>query len=243
MTRRTRSWYSPTARSSRPGSRRALLATSTSPSRATTPNGTLDPSFGHGGIVTTDLGTFDDSIADIALQPDGKIVAVGAAFENAALARYLPDGRLDPTFGNAGTVIGGLGLDQFNGIAVTPGGTILLAGTGGGDPIVASYGPTGKLNLGFGILGVAQAALGAGGSGDDLVVKADGDIVLVGTADTATGDMALVRFKPDGTVAASLTADVSGFSDIGHALAIDAQGRIVAAGTAGEQFGLLRAIL
>ena len=207
------------------------------------PDGTLDSSFGHGGIVTTDLGTFDDSIADIALQPDGKIVAVGAVFESAALARYLPDGRLDPTFGNAGTVIGGLGLDQFNGIAVTPGGTILLAGGGGGDAIIASYGPTGKLNLGFGTLGVAQADLSAGSSGDDLVVKADGDIVLVGTADTATGDMALVRFKPDGTVAASLTADVSGFSDFGHALAIDAQGRIVAAGTAGGQFGLLRANL
>lgn len=144
-------------------------------------------------------------------------------------------------------MIGGLGTDQFNGIAVTPGGTILLAGTGGGskgtDPIVASYGPTGKLNLGFGTLGVAQADLSAGGddSGDDLVVKADGDIVLVGSAASATGsDMALVRFKPDGTLDTTLTADLSGFSDFGHALAIDSQGRIVAAGSAGGQFGLLR---
>jgi isoaspartyl peptidase/L-asparaginase-like protein (Ntn-hydrolase superfamily) len=55
--------------------------------------------------------------------------------------------------------------------------------------------------------------------------------------------MALVRYRPDGTVAASLTADVSGFSDFGHALAIDAQGRIVAAGSAGGQLGLLRANL
>ena len=250
MTPRTRSRSSPTARSSWPGSRRPLRATSTSGSRATTPTARSTPASAANGIVTTDLGTFDDSIADIALQPDGKIVAVGAAFENAALARYLPDGQLDPTFGNAGTVIGGLGTDQFNGIAVTPGGTILLAGTGGGpngtDPIVASYGPTGKLNLGFGTLGVAQADLSAGGddSGDDLVVKADGDIVLVGSAASATGsDMALVRFKPDGTLDTSMTADLSGFSDFGHALAIDAQGRIVAAGTAGGQFGLLRANL
>jgi isoaspartyl peptidase/L-asparaginase-like protein (Ntn-hydrolase superfamily) len=54
--------------------------------------------------------------------------------------------------------------------------------------------------------------------------------------------MALVRFKHDGTLDTSLTADISGFGDFGHALAIDSQGRIVAAGSAGG-FALMRAFL
>jgi hypothetical protein len=77
-----------------------------------------------------------------------------------------------------------------------------------------------------------------------LVLDASGDIIVVGTATSATvTDMALVRFKPDGTVAASLTTDFHGTGDFGHALAIDAQGRIVAAGTTGDQFALMRASL
>jgi hypothetical protein len=52
--------------------------------------------------------------------------------------------------------------------------------------------------------------------------------------------MALIRFKPDGTLDTFLTADFGGFGDFGYALAIDSQGRIVAAGTA---FELMRAFL
>jgi isoaspartyl peptidase/L-asparaginase-like protein (Ntn-hydrolase superfamily) len=55
--------------------------------------------------------------------------------------------------------------------------------------------------------------------------------------------MALVRFTPNGRLDTSVIADLSGFGDFGHALAIDSQGRIVAAGSAGGQFGLMRAFL
>lgn len=55
--------------------------------------------------------------------------------------------------------------------------------------------------------------------------------------------MALVRYRPDGTVAASLTTDFNGTGDFGHALAIDPQGRIVSAGTSGDEFALMRANL
>jgi uncharacterized delta-60 repeat protein len=213
------------------------------------PDGTLDHSFGGGdGIVTTDLGTFGDGITDIALQPDGKIVAVGATDQDAALARYLPDGTLDPTFGSGGTVVGGIGTNEVRGIAIAPDGTILVAGSRGGpkglDVIVASYSPNGSLNTGFGQGGVAQADLSGGTDlGDDLVVKSNGDIVLVGSASSNTvSDRALVRFKADGTLDTLLAADLSGFGDFGHALAIDSQGRIVAAGSAGG-FALMRALL
>src|SRR6266566_6132870 len=75
------------------------------------PNGSLDTSFGDGGIVTT---TFPEGsyAFDVALQADGKIIAAGTVFvdfipgdqsdTDFALARYNPDGTPDATFGNGG---------------------------------------------------------------------------------------------------------------------------------------------
>src|SRR5207245_943210 len=77
------------------------------------PDGSLDPSFGSGGRVLTDFGGYDEASA-LALQSDGKIVVagfsdvVGFGF---ALARYNPDGSLDPSFGSGGRVLtGGVAL-------------------------------------------------------------------------------------------------------------------------------------
>src|SRR5262245_10354339 len=76
--------------------------------------GDLDPSFGSGGAVTTTgFGTSAvgaSAVASaVALQPDGKIVAVGFSQTPATqplftLERYNTDGSLDPTFGTGGTV-------------------------------------------------------------------------------------------------------------------------------------------
>ena len=75
------------------------------------PNGSLDTSFGNGGIVTT---TFPEGsyAFDVALQADGKIIAAGTVFvdfnpgeysdTDFALARYNPDGTPDATFGSGG---------------------------------------------------------------------------------------------------------------------------------------------
>jgi uncharacterized delta-60 repeat protein len=213
-------------------------------------NGTLDKSFDGDGIVITDLGTNDDAATAIAIQPDGKIVLAGlTGDQDIGLARYLPSGKLDPTFNAGGTVVSNIGTNIANGVAITPGGTILVAGSKGGpkgdlDPYVASYGPNGRLNMGFGSFGVAQAHLSDGtDSGDDLTLDANGNIVLVGSASNATSDMALVRFKPDGTVDKTLTVDFHNTGDFGHALAIDPQGRIIAAGSSAGQFALMRANL
>jgi uncharacterized delta-60 repeat protein len=206
------------------------------------PDGALDHSFGSNGIVTTDLGTEDDRATDIALQPDGKIIAVGNTLLGTGLVRYLPDGTPDPTFGDGGGKAVSDIHTEINGVALTPAGTILIAGTRGGDIAVASYSPNGNLNLGFGQAGVAQADIGGPfDSGENLVLDSLGDIVVVGRATSATVyDMALARFRPDGTFDTSLAADFHGFGDEGYALAIDPQGRIVAAGTA---FEIMRANL
>src|SRR5213076_1055916 len=78
------------------------------------PDGSLDPSFGTGGIVSTDLGAAGQGNA-AAVQPDGRIVVVGqstsGAITTTVLVRYNPDGTLDPSFGSGGIVSIDLGAN------------------------------------------------------------------------------------------------------------------------------------
>jgi uncharacterized delta-60 repeat protein len=79
-------------------------------------DGTLDTTFGTGGIVTTRFslpngGSESGYFATVVLQPDGKIVAAGynyvptnAQFDDPIMARYNADGSLDTTFGDGGKV-------------------------------------------------------------------------------------------------------------------------------------------
>jgi uncharacterized delta-60 repeat protein len=73
-------------------------------------NGTLDSTFGDGGFAVTDVGGVGgDSIAwNGLLQPDGKVVAIGAytdSFDHFAVIRYLPNGLIDLGFGAQGKVV------------------------------------------------------------------------------------------------------------------------------------------
>jgi len=103
------------------------------------PNGQLDASFGTGGRVFTDFGGFEEA-RDIALQPDGRIVAAGFTQRNGdpkstnfAVARYLATGELDASFGSGGLVITDFfgEPDSANAVAIQPAGGIVLAGVAG----------------------------------------------------------------------------------------------------------------
>src|SRR5690349_16772477 len=68
--------------------------------------GGLDPSFGGDGIVTRNLVTTEGAVTnDTAVQADGKIVAVGNAGGDMFVARFTPDGALDPSFGAGGGMV------------------------------------------------------------------------------------------------------------------------------------------
>ena len=72
------------------------------------PDGSLDASFGSNGTVTTAIGSGEDRGYAVAIQADGKIVVTGRSHNGTdydfAAARYNPDGSLDASFGNGGTV-------------------------------------------------------------------------------------------------------------------------------------------
>lgn len=98
-------------------------------------DGTRDPTFGQGGIVTTDFGA-NSAAYGLVLQPDGRLVAAGYArqtgsVEKFALARYETDGDLDPSFGGDGKVmtpIGSYGGYAWD-LARQPDGKLVAAGS------------------------------------------------------------------------------------------------------------------
>src|SRR5262249_4904166 len=94
------------------------------------PSGSLDPSFGSGGRVTTTIpyspGSFDPKMG-MALQADGKILLVGAT----TLARFNADGTLDTSFGAGGQAtvpFNQSGLDTAQDVAVQADGKIVVVG-------------------------------------------------------------------------------------------------------------------
>jgi uncharacterized delta-60 repeat protein len=219
-------------------------------------DGSLDDNFGSHGVVNTDLGSENDAATGLAIQSDGKIVLAGVTGptgEDVGLARYLPNGTLDPTFGNLGTSVTkiGFGVD-VHGVGVEPGGEILVAGSTfsttsqSRDFLLAGFRNDGTLSLGFGHFGFVTTDFGHGDDfAQNLLVDANGEVVLVGRAGSDTiEDLALAAYKPDGSPAdfgrgGVFTVDFHGRGDFGQDLAIDAQNRIIAVGgTTGGDSGL-----
>jgi uncharacterized delta-60 repeat protein len=167
--------------------------------------GDLDPSFGTDGRVTTSFpgGSLGNAVA---IQPDQKIVAVGAApgpLGNGAfaVARYETDGTLDPTFsadGRLTTVIGG-GGDEARSVAIQSDGKIVVVGTQDLQWIVVvRYLADGRRDRTFGLHGVVRTSLARTGFdiGYDVAIQPNGRIVVAGVA--GTGDFVVLRYRQGG---------------------------------------------
>ena len=103
------------------------------------PGGSLDTTFGSAGVVTTHIGSGNDSISSAVIQPDGKIVAAGHSDNGSnndfALVRYNPNGSLDTTFGGGdgkATVDFGSSNDYANGMALDGQGRAVVVGESDG---------------------------------------------------------------------------------------------------------------
>ena len=209
--------------------------------------GDLDPTFSGDGKQTTDFG----GAKGVAIQADGKIVAVGLAGgrNDFALARYNPNGTLDPSFSGNGRQRTDFGSrDRANGVAIQADGKIVAVGVGGGgDFAVARYNPNGSLDPSFSGNGRQRTNFMGFDEANGVAIQADGRIVAVGVAGGgATGDdFALARYNPNGSLDPSFsgdgkqTTDFYGFAnDEADAVALQANGRIVAVGgVTFEEFG------
>lgn len=209
-------------------------------------NGALDPSFGNGGIVFTPLSLSEEAGA-IIIQNDGKIVLGGGSNNAFLLARYNPNGSLDASFGSDGLVFTDLpgGQETINGLALLPDGKIVAVGTvrsfgmSGDDFALARYHTDGSLDMSFGVGGtVITDFLMSTDRARALLIQPDGKLIAGGVSSINMMGFALVRYQPDGSLDASFgnggfaQADFLNaiFEEI-HALALQADGRIVAAGS------------
>jgi uncharacterized delta-60 repeat protein len=212
--------------------------------------GDLDTSFGGDGKVTENFTSGDDTGFAAAIQADGKIVAAGtAAFREFALARYNADGTLDTTFGGDGKVTTNFTSrdDAASGVAVQPSdGMIVAAGTAGnsGAFALARYNIDGTLDTGFSSDGKLTTNFTSGPDvAFGVAIQGDGKIVAAGLAGSDVWKLGLARYMADGSLDTSFGGDgkvTAGFPS-GNAyafgVAVQGDGRIVAAGVASGQGG------
>lgn len=213
-------------------------------------NGSLDPTFGTGGVATTEIGGDRDVITGLAIQPDGKIIAVGSSrcghyCSKFALARYTSYGSLDSTFGSGGTVTTAIqGSDAAAAVARQHDGKIVVAGTSSrilGAPsfAVARFTDEGSLDTTFGGDGMVTTLVGTASEAAGLAIRGDGKIVVGGDGGSPTKlEFAVVRYRQNGSVDRSFgakgttTTSVDRGQTYAYALAQQRDGRIVMSGRA-----------
>ncbi len=222
-------------------------------------DGTLDPTFGYNGVFNDVITKVGDSAYALAIQPDGKILFGGdsGVNEEAFVGRLNSDGTLDAGFGatlgwmNGYYKVNYSGSPEINGntmfgaLALQPDGKIVLA--------VNVFAYLTNENIGVAVLrrnsdGTADSTFGNGGAvfvkagghyAKALAIQQDGRIVLAGyTYDAVDGtdDMLIMRFNIDGALDRTFGTGgriIEDFSrrDILNALAVQPDGKIVAAGS------------
>lgn len=227
-------------------------------------DGTLDSSFGSGGRVRTDFPGLAAVPSSVVIQPNGKIVVAGGAFPlftflgNFEVVRYNPNGSLDTSFGNGGIVTTNFPEGSYaSSVALQADGKIIAAGTVFVDFIIGEASNTDFALARYNTDGTPDTSFGNGGQvstdffgmEDDafsVLIQPDGKIVAVGSANNPATyyDFAAVRYLSNGTVdttfgvAGKVSNDfgVAGF-DRAQSAALQADGRIVAAGFAISQNG------
>lgn len=219
-----------------------------------TTTGALDASFGTGGLVQQAFGDASNAHA-VAIAADGSILVGGyvvRATDGTAsgflVARFRPDGRLDTTFGTGGRVIvasGGGYTNYAHKLLVQSDGKIVVVGSRVKNPdadfMMVRLNANGALDTGFGSGGIVTTEFGGRSpvSREEAsagVLQADGKIVLGGSSE---GKFALARYLTNGGLdttfgsggKVSFAVGDAADDDI-KALAIDVDGRIVAAGIA-----------
>lgn len=216
-------------------------------------NGSLDLTFNGTGIRSEDLGGDNGSLA-VAIQPDGKIVAVGYMFSantesyDFAILRYTTAGALDNTFSGDGkqSIAFGVGrLDEGRQVAIQPDGKIVVTGKSCESDYtnchfaLARLHANGSLDTSFNNTGKQITSFGASEAPRGMALQNDGKIVLAGLKDTGTTKyFALARYNSDGSLDKTFAGTgkkITNFSgnanpDSATALRIQPDGKIVVCG-------------
>ncbi len=214
-------------------------------------DGSLDLTFNSTGMVTTSFGPFEDYALAVALQSDGKIVAAGVA-NNArdrdfAAARYNTDGSLDLGFNGTGKIVTTFytySYEEVTGLAVQPDGKIVLAGQSQEIAYysfaLARFNTDGSYDMSFDGDGKLMTPTSYNEEIRDITIQPDSKIVVCGARIIPEGvGFALNRYNTDGSLDNTFDGDgkVHTLPGLGRAIAIQNDGKIVAAGIAGGSQG------
>jgi len=211
------------------------------------PDGTLDTTFDGDGKVATPVGSSSYGRA-LAIQDDGKVVVAGYSYTGGnydfAMARFNPNGVLDTTFDGDGKVITPIGTsyDYANCLAIQPDGKIVVAGYSYNgsqyDFALARYNPDGSLDAEFDDDGKLTTPIATDSYAYSVAIQPDGKIVVGGYAwSNYNTELALVRYNSSGSLDATFDGDgvfrtqVGTSTSYGYALAVQRDGKIVAAGS------------
>jgi uncharacterized delta-60 repeat protein len=230
---------------SRQNKARSLRLESLEPREVPAIVGALDPSFGTAGKINVAGVPY----FGVALQTDGKVVAVGSQGGDFLVARFNPDGSLDTAFNGGGTkkIDFGGATDTGNDVAIQPDGKIVVVGStdavaaNGLDFAVARLNADGTLDTTFNTTGkLTVDFLALADTANSVALASNGDIYVVGTATQAAGDTAFGVARVSGTNGALITAfgnngkqfiDFGGTADSGNGIDIAQDGKVIVVGT------------
>ncbi len=217
-------------------------------------DGSLDTSFGAGGKVLTPLGAHDDLAHAVAIQNDGKII-VGGLLTNSnftrtgALVRYNANGAIDTTFGTDG-VMTSVNFTVINAVVIQTDGKIVVAGDNatGGYGVVQRFNSDGTNDSSFGSNSNTIVSFGIGRTDflNSVALQANGKIIVAGGSQTGNApDFAFARLNSNGTLDTTFDTDglllvPVGAGDAAYAVAVQADGKIVAAGYRDDDFAVVR---
>ncbi len=166
-------------------------------------DGSLDTSFGDGGVVVTDIDNSQDFAYTVVQQTDGKLIVSGSKRINnendSILVRYLEDGSIDSSFGTDGVVSAdfGSGFYGYEFLFVDNQNKIVAAGNQdqGSNTffIVARYLDSGQLDNSFGANGIASIP-----GGYSMMLLADGSFFLMRFS--ANDEVSISHYLNDGTL-------------------------------------------
>lgn len=217
--------------------------------------GALDAAFDTDGKATSAISAQNDAINAIAIQVDGKIVAVGSADgasdSDFAVARFTSAGALDTAFETDGKLLKDFaGEDVATSVALdlqsSGGEKIVVAGRGGaGDFAVARFSASGSVDTGFNLTGSLTADFGEDyDHASGIALTADGEIYVAGYSSVSGNyDFALGLFLPDGSrnrdfgKLGLVTTEVGAGHDIANAVAVSGSKVVVVGKSFSTQTG------
>lgn len=214
--------------------------------------GDLDKTFGNGGKVNVGITGYYDVAKSMALQHGGKIVVVGygkeslASFKGLSMTRYLQNGEMDNEFGDYGVIqrvtsdlegeANSVVIQKDNKIVVT--GYSISPATNNEEITLIRFTENGIVDKSFGKKGIIVTEVSnAKDEAESVAIQNDGKIVVVGSTDhKPTTDIVLIRYNENGSIDYSfgingiVITDINSSLDIGKALVIQSDGKIVVSG-------------